>query len=143
MFWPIHKKEVIRKITKELRYASGDLNRNLNAWNREDFKKKGFTVALEVPGKIQVRDADTPEDIAAKKQMEKKFRMVITPIQEKGGSVYSRTSSLTRSVTGEGASMHKTTAADDEADDDKEEPKEGETDEGGDDREETEPKQGE
>ena len=47
---------------------------------------------------------DTKEEKAQAKLESRRFRMVITPNAEKtASSIYSRSSSLTRSVTGEGA----------------------------------------
>jgi len=101
--WPIHRKEVVQRIKRELQY-DGDLKRKLKFWNRA-FKQMGFQVDLALPGEhledTSDGDGDEPKNPNAKKDG-KRFRMVIAPNAEKATSVYSRTSSLTRSVTGEG-----------------------------------------
>jgi len=45
------------------------------------------------------------------------FRVVLNPSQEKGGSIYSRTSSLSRSIRGEGTARRR--SMDDEEDEGK------------------------
>jgi len=100
---------------RELQYE-GDFKRILNAWNRH-FRKKGFQVSLELPGVAKIRPEDSPEEQELARAEAKFFRMCVTPNAEKAGSIYSRTSSLTRSVTGEGASV-KTPIHSDEDDND-------------------------
>jgi hypothetical protein len=104
LLWPLRKAEVINKIKKELQYE-GDFKRLLNAWNKKNFKVRGFTVSVELPGPPKYREEDTAEEREMARKEAKRFRICITPNTERGGSVYSRSSSLTRSVTGEGASM--------------------------------------
>jgi hypothetical protein len=104
LLWPLRKTEVINKIKKELQYE-GDFKRLLNAWNKKNFKVRGFTVSVELPGPPKYREEDTAEEREMARKEAKRFRICITPNTERGGSVYSRSSSLTRSVTGEGASM--------------------------------------
>lgn len=113
--WFMHRKEVMRKIKKELQYE-GDFKRVLRKWNKH-FKVKGFQAWLELPiakgEPIRSQSAD-PEDSSDEdkekakrdeKKNSKRFRMVVSSNVEKGSSVYSRTSSLTRSVSGEGFNM--------------------------------------
>jgi hypothetical protein len=107
VLWRVHKRDVINKIRKELQY-DGDFKRLLNAWNKKNFRVRGFTVSMELPGPPKFREDDTEEDREQAKKEAKKFRICITPNSERsGGSVYSRSSSLTRSVTNEGASLHR------------------------------------
>lgn len=104
LLWPLRKTEVIKKIKKELQYE-GDFKRLLNAWNKKNFRVRGFTVSVELPGPPKYREEDTEEEREMARKEAKRFRICITPNSERGGSVYSRSSSLTRSVTGEGANM--------------------------------------
>jgi hypothetical protein len=104
LLWPLRKTEVINKIKKELQYE-GDFKRLLNAWNKKNFRVRGFTVSVELPGPPKYREEDTAEEREMARKEAKRFRICITPNTERGGSVYSRSSSLTRSVTGEGANM--------------------------------------
>lgn len=60
---------------------------------------------MELPGPAKINDADTEEQKRQARKEAKYFRMVVTPVAEKAGSIYSRTSSLTRSVTNEGMSL--------------------------------------
>jgi hypothetical protein len=106
VLWRVHKRDVVAKIRKELQYE-GDFKRLLNAWNKKNFRVRGFTVSMELPGAPKFREEDTEEDRELAKKEAKKFRICITPNTERGGSVYSRSSSLTRSVTNEGASLHR------------------------------------
>jgi hypothetical protein len=115
--WPVNKKDVIKRIKKDLQYES-DIKRLLKAWNNRNFKRKGFTAWLELPVQPgepprskSVEPGESSEDdkepMKEEKSNMKKFRMVIGSTQEKAASVYSRSSSLTRSVAGEGANMEK------------------------------------
>jgi len=102
--WSIHRKEVIQRVKRELQY-DGDLKRKLKFWNRA-FKQMGFQVDLALPGE-HLEDTSNPDEDGEPKNPNakrdgKRFRMIIQPNAEKATSVYSRTSSLTRSVTGEG-----------------------------------------
>lgn len=116
--WFYRKNEVIKRIGRDLRYES-DFKTVLKRWNRH-FKRKGFQAYLELPqGKhdpprkehVNTADPDDSSDDEEEivKKVEKKypnrFRMIVSSNVEKGSSVYSRTSSLTRSITGEGANM--------------------------------------
>ncbi|KAH8814354.1 hypothetical protein F5882DRAFT_390345 [Hyaloscypha sp. PMI_1271] len=106
VLWRVHKRDVVNKIKKELQY-DGDFKRLLNAWNKKNFRVRGFTVSVELPGPPKIRPEDTEEEKELARKEAKKFRICITPNAERSGSVYSRSSSLTRSVTGEGASLHR------------------------------------
>lgn len=102
--WSFHKSDAIKKVKKDMQYEGSDMKRYFNAWNR-NFRRKGFTVSIEVPGPPKIREHDTPEQKEQVKKESKFFRMVVTPNAEKAGSIYSRTSSLTRAVTNEGLSL--------------------------------------
>ncbi|TVY67465.1 hypothetical protein LSUE1_G007396 [Lachnellula suecica] len=120
LLWKLHSKAVTARIKKELQY-DGDFKRKLRIWNKA-FKQRGFQVDLALPGEQleEPTDAGPADDEEDPKQRDlkrdgKRFRLIVTPNTEKGTSVYSRTSSLTRSVTGEGANLQKAAAAADEA----------------------------
>jgi len=106
VLWRVHKRDVVNRIKKELQY-DGDFKRLLNAWNKKNFRVRGFTVSVELPGPPKIRPEDTEGEKELARKEAKKFRICITPNAERSGSVYSRSSSLTRSVTGEGASLHR------------------------------------
>jgi hypothetical protein len=105
---------VIKRLKNQLQYEGSDIKRHLNAWNRS-FKRKGFTVSMELPGEPRIHETDTEEQKKQARKEAKYFRMVVTPVAEKAGSIYSRTSSLTRTVSNEGMSLQpsKTSAEDD------------------------------
>ena len=116
--WFMHKKDVMRKIKKELQYE-GDFRRVLRKWNKH-FKRKGFQAWLELPiakgEPVRSQSAEPPADSSDEelekksakdiKKNSKRFRMVVSSSVEKGSSVYSRTSSLTRSVSREAAALN-------------------------------------
>lgn len=110
--WAFHKSKVIKGVKQQMLYESSDLNRELKRWNR-NFKRQGFQVSLQLPNAEQEKSrggqrnhtGDAKEE--AKVEADK-FSMVITPnAEKKPASIYSRSSSLTRTVTGEGAAMAK------------------------------------
>lgn len=113
--WPFHRKDVIRRIKKELQYEC-DLKSALRVGNRF-FRPKGFQASLELPSlngdkdKRVVVAGQSKEEKKQAKTEAKRFRIVITPINERAPSVYSRSSSMTRSVTGEGANLQAKLAA--------------------------------
>jgi len=110
--WFMHKKDVTRRVKKELQYE-GPFKRMLRKWNKH-FKRKGFQAWLELPVQkgepirsqsADQGDSDNEDAVQTKKdekRMAKRFRMVVSSNVEKGSSVYSRTSSLTRSISREG-----------------------------------------
>lgn len=102
--WSVHKKDVIKKLKNQLQYEASDVKRTINAWNR-NFKRKGFTVSMELPGPAKFHENDSEEQKEQARKEARFFRMVVTPVAEKAGSIYSRTSSLTRTVSMEGKSL--------------------------------------
>lgn len=72
----------------------GEVSRVFKKWNRL-FRQQRFQAWLELPGQ-KIEDEEGEEKIT------KKFYVVISPNNEKAPSVYSRNSSMTRSITGEG-----------------------------------------
>jgi len=99
---------VIKKMKRELQY-DGELKRLLRKWNKL-FKRQGFQVSLELPvakGEVDRtdEDMDTPEQKEKAERDAKRFRVVINGNPDRASSVYSRGSSLNRSVSGEATSV--------------------------------------
>lgn len=95
---------------QQLQYL-GDVSRCLKKWNKL-FKIQRFQAWLELPGQ---KSDDLPGNADGEKVNIKRFRIVITPVTEKRApSVYSRNSSMTRSVTGEGVTAAMARNADEE-----------------------------
>lgn len=87
-------------------YESSKLMRELKRWNKL-FRRQGFQVVLELPGQnTKMGDGwETEEEKKQLRTISKRFRILITPNAEKGAgvSIYSRNSSLTKAISGEGA----------------------------------------
>lgn len=94
--WFFHKNNIIKRIKRDLQY-NGDISSCISAWNRMDFRKKGFEVSLELPGPPKIRSDMSEEEKAIIKKQAPFFRLVLTPTSEKGQSIYvqSRTNSMT------------------------------------------------
>lgn len=91
--WTFRKKEVITRIKRDLQYG-GDMQRTLKKWNKL-FKRQRFQAFLEIPGEGEAGEGGPGS--------KKRFRIVVRPNAEsRAPSVYSRNSSMTRSVSGEG-----------------------------------------
>ncbi|CZS94441.1 uncharacterized protein RAG0_04435 [Rhynchosporium agropyri] len=118
IMWSLVKQDVIDKIKRDLDF-NGDVKTELKEWSAH-FRQKGFTVGLELPGKVKEREDETFEERQLAESYAKFFRVVITPNAERSASIYSRNSSLTRSITGEGLANRTTPDAsdDDDGDDD-------------------------
>ncbi|CAG8958113.1 hypothetical protein HYFRA_00000459 [Hymenoscyphus fraxineus] len=105
--WSFHKSKVIKGAKKQMLYESSKLMREIKRWNKL-FRRQGFQVTLELPGQ-NTKMGDGWETEEEKKQLRliaKRFRVLITPNAEKGArpvSIYSRNSSLTKAISGEGA----------------------------------------
>lgn len=80
--------------------------REIKRWNKL-FRRQGFQVVLELPGQnTKMGDGwETEEEKKQLRTISKRFRILITPNAEKGAgvSIYSRNSSLTKAISGEGA----------------------------------------
>ncbi|RKF53990.1 hypothetical protein GcM3_213007 [Golovinomyces cichoracearum] len=113
--WFLHKNNVIKRIKKDLQY-NDDVSACISAWNRMDFRKKGFEVSLELPGPPKIRNDMSEEEKSIIKKQAPFFRLVLTPTAEKGQSIYvqSRSNSMTASIAGEGNidTAHKAKIAD-------------------------------
>jgi hypothetical protein len=115
MLWFSRKADVAKKVKKDLMYESSQIKAELKAWNAS-FKSKGFSVNLEVPDTPKFKDGMTEEEKQNMRKEAKFFRVVLNPGQEKGGSIYSRTSSLNRSIRGEGTARRRSTDDEDDGD---------------------------
>lgn len=111
--WPLRKNEVVERVKNDLLYE-GDMRRVFKRWNKL-FKRQNFQAWLELPSKPGDKETKTKgedaiymskEEIRQAKRDQKRFRVAISSAHEKAPSVYSRSSSLTRSVTGEGSVVH-------------------------------------
>ena len=116
--WSLVRQEVIDKMKRDLDF-NGDVKTELKQWSAH-FRQKGFTVGLELPGKVREREDETFEERQLAESYAKFFRVVITPNSERSASIYSRNSSLTRSITGEGLATSRSTPSASEDDDDEE-----------------------
>ena len=118
--WRIHKRNVINRIKKDLVYES-DLKSTLKKWNRLFSNRHGFKAYLKVPdqkGEEDISDEDIGETEEERQHailMCRRFRIVINANTEKAASVYSRSSSVTRTVSGEATAVQNRVAADAEA----------------------------
>ncbi|KAG4434327.1 hypothetical protein IFR05_010205 [Cadophora sp. M221] len=116
LMWALVRQDVIDKLKRDLDF-NGDVKTEMKQWSAH-FRQKGFTVGLELPGKVKERDDETFEERQLAESYAKFFRVVITPNAERSASIYSRNSSLTRSVTGEGLATNRSTPDASEDDDD-------------------------
>lgn len=100
--WSVKKKGFFKDLKRDLQY-DGDVSKVLKKWNRL-FKMQRFMVQMELPGE---KSADLPGNSSEEKVPVGRCRIVIVPNSERAPSVYSRSSSLTRSVSGEGSHAQK------------------------------------
>jgi hypothetical protein len=95
--WTFRKSKIIARIKRDLQY-NGDISAVFKKWNRV-FKIQRFQAWLELPGEksplLPGNDENEFVDV-------KKFRVLVTPNKDRAPSVYSRSNSLTRSISGEG-----------------------------------------
>jgi len=95
--WKFRKSKIVARIKRDLQYG-GDVSAVFKKWNRV-FKIQRFQAWLELPGEkstpLPGNDEDEFVDV-------KKFRVLVTPSKDRAPSVYSRSNSLTRSISGEG-----------------------------------------
>ncbi len=77
ILWPFRKTEVICKLKKELQYE-GDFKRLLNAWNKKNFRHRGFTVSLGLPGPPKYGEKDTAKERRMARTAAKRFTICIT-----------------------------------------------------------------
>ena len=108
---------MIKKVRNDLKYGSGptpgDVSKCLKRWNKI-FRVQGFHAWLELPSEEGAEELGrstagmNKEDQKQAQKEAKRFRIVISPMDNKGGSIYSR-SSLRGSVAGEGGFVKKTT----------------------------------
>lgn len=116
LMWPMVRQEVTARIKRDLDFG-GEVKQQLKEWSHH-FRAKGFTVSMELPGKARWKEDDTPEERALAESYASRFRVVISENAERSASIYSRSSSVTRSVSGEGLATATTPHASDDDDDD-------------------------
>jgi hypothetical protein len=101
---------VIKKVRNDLKYGQGpdpgEVSKIFKKWNRL-FRRQGFQAWLELPSEEGAEELgrstagmNKEEQKQAQKEA-KRFRIVISPLDNKGGSIYSK-SSIRGSVSGEG-----------------------------------------
>jgi hypothetical protein len=114
--WRIHKRNVIKRVRKDLVYES-DLKSTLKKWNRLFSNRHGFKAYLKVPnekGDEDISDEDVGDEADREQAIlnARRFRIIVNSNTEKASSVYSRSSSVTRTVSGEATAVQKQVAAD-------------------------------
>jgi hypothetical protein len=115
--WRIHKRNVVNRVKKDLVYES-DLKSTQKKWNRLFSNRHGFKAYLKVPnekGEEDISDEDMGATEAERQQAilnARRFRIIVNSNTEKAASVYSRSSSVTRTVSGEATAVQKQVAAD-------------------------------
>ncbi|KAI9053477.1 hypothetical protein LZ554_002434 [Drepanopeziza brunnea f. sp. 'monogermtubi'] len=116
MMWSMVKQDVVAKIKRDLDFG-GEVKQQLKEWSLH-FRAKGFTVSMELPGKVRSKKDDTEEERALAESYANRFRVVISENAERSASIYSRSSSVSRSVSGEGLAAAGTPHTSDDDDDD-------------------------
>ena len=113
--WPLARSKVIKKVRNDLKYGNGpnpgDVSKIFKKWNKL-FRRQGFQAWLELPSEEGAEELGrstagmTKEDQKQAQKEAKRFRIVISPLDGKGGSIYSK-SSIRGSVSGEVSLMKK------------------------------------
>lgn len=104
-----NKQALVKQVKKDLVYES-ELKSVLKNWNRIFKMKHGFSISLSLPGEEVFHDMTTGNTWGDKQHATeelKKFRLVVNNNMERAGSAYSRSSSMTRSISGEGRAVLK------------------------------------
>jgi hypothetical protein len=108
--WPFARAKVISRVRQDLQYGQGpnpgEVSKVFRKWNRL-FRRQGFQAWMELPDEEKAEELgrstagmNKEEQKRAQKEA-KRFRIVISPLDNKGGSIYSK-SSIRGSVGGEG-----------------------------------------
>ena len=109
--WPLARSKVIKKVRNDLKYGNGpnpgEVSKIFRKWNKL-FRRQGFQAWLELPSEEGAEELgrstagmNKEEQKQAMKEA-KRFRIVISPLDGKGGSIYTK-SSIGKSVSGEGS----------------------------------------
>lgn len=111
--WPLARNKVIKKVRNDLKYGNGpnpgDVSKIFRKWNKL-FRRQGFQAWLELPSEEGAEElgrstAGMSKDEQKQAMKEaKRFRIVISPLDQKGGSIYSK-SSIRGSVSREGGNF--------------------------------------
>lgn len=100
--WRWKRGKIIATVKRDLQYES-PLKSALRQWNK-GFRRRGFSVYLEIPVEKDLNDDEVPGDTKEEKKQAKKdakkFRFLIGAGNSSSSSVYSRTS-LAESVSRE------------------------------------------
>lgn len=109
--WPLARSKVIKKVRNDLKYGNGpnpgEVSKIFRKWNKL-FRRQGFQAWLELPSEEGAEELgrstagmNKEEQKQAMKEA-KRFRIVISPLDGKGSSIYTK-SSIGKSVSGEGS----------------------------------------
>ena len=108
--WLAARSKVIKKVRNDLSYGQGpnpgEVSKTFRKWNRL-FRRQGFQAWMELPDEEKAEELGrstagmNKEEQKQAKVEAKRFRIVISPLDNKGGSIYSK-SSIRGSVGGEG-----------------------------------------
>ncbi|KAB8289779.1 hypothetical protein EYC80_010413 [Monilinia laxa] len=113
--WRWKRGKIIATIKRDLQYES-PLKSALRQWNK-GFRRRGFSVYLEIPVEKDLNDDEVPGDTKEEKKQAKKdakkFRFLIGAGNSSSSSVYSRTS-LAESVSRESQVKPATISQDEE-----------------------------
>ena len=111
--WPLARSKVIKKVRNDLKYGNGpnpgDVSKIFRKWNKL-FRRQGFQAWLELPSEEGAEELGRSTAGMSKDEQKqaikeaKRFRIVISPLDQKGGSIYSK-SSIRGSVSREGGNF--------------------------------------
>ena len=107
--WPLARSKVIKRVRSDLKYGNGPdpgpVSKIFRHWNRL-FRRQGFQTWLELPSEEGAEELGrstagmSKDDQRQAMKEAKRFRIVVSPVEGKGGSIYSK-SSLRGSVLSE------------------------------------------
>jgi hypothetical protein len=107
--WPLARSKVIKRVRNDLKYGHGpdpgEVSKTFRKWNKL-FRRQGFQAWLELPSEEGAEELGrstagmNKEDQKQAQKEAKRFRIVVSPLNDKGGSIYSK-SSIRGSVSGE------------------------------------------
>jgi len=111
--WPLARSKVIKKVRNDLKYGNGpnpgEVSKIFRKWNKL-FRRQGFQAWLELPSEEGAEELGRSTAGMSKEEQKqaikeaKRFRIVISPLDQKGGSIYSK-SSIRCSVSREGGNF--------------------------------------
>ena len=111
--WPLARSKVVKKVRNDLKYGNGpnpgEVSKIFRKWNKL-FRRQGFQAWLELPSEEGAEELGRSTAGMSKDEQKqaikeaKRFRIVISPLDGKGGSIYSK-SSIRGSVSREGGNF--------------------------------------